>query len=231
MSYEKLDRIIPLDYYLGNNLLQRVSFISDLGDMFDGRLKFDKHIEIILAESSKMFGFLRRNTKEFVNTKTIISLFESLVLPNIIYSSSVWSPSLLRQWSSLETIQHKLLRYLSNKIGQPMSYFDHNYEPLRLHFKLPTINRLFHYHDYILAYKLFHGLFLLPNITSIFIIRPINYTLRRLRIFQEYTNSTREDQSIALNRLRRLWKLVDRDAKQLRLGSYKKYIKKMVFPQ
>ena len=36
------------------------------------------------------------------------------------------------KWSSLETIQRKILRYLSYKIGHLMSYLDHNYELLRI---------------------------------------------------------------------------------------------------
>ena len=76
-----------------------------------------------------------------------------------------------------------------------MSYLDNNYEPLMLRFKLPTINQLFHYHDHTLAlsYKLYYGLKLYPDITSIFIVTPPDYNLMRPRIYQEYTTSKREN--------------------------------------
>ena len=76
-----------------------------------------------------MFGFQKSNTKEFNYTKVTITLYRLLVLPHIIYAICVWGPTLLRQWSSFETMQHELLRHLSYKIGQPLFYLDHNYEP------------------------------------------------------------------------------------------------------
>ena len=67
----------------------------------------------------------------------------------------------------LESLQHTLVRYLSCKIGRPMSFIDHNYTPLMTLFKLPTISQLFHYHDYLLAYKLFYNIISLPGCTNI----------------------------------------------------------------
>lgn len=229
MSYEKLDRIYPFIYRIGNTELSRVSFVSDLGIMFDGRLKFDKHIEIIIAKASKMLGFVKRNTKEFRNTSTLISMYKTLVLPYIVYACQVWSPALIRQWNLLESIQHKLLRYLSYKIGQPMSPLEHNYEPLMTHFKLPSIKQLFLYHDYLLSYKLYHNITLLPEVTNIFIIRSLNYNLRRPRQFQEYSSSLRENQNTALNRVRRLWNQVEPNVATLPLASFKQQTRRIVF--
>ena len=55
MSYEKCDRITPSVYCTD----QFVSFIEDLGVTIDSRLKFDKHIEIVLSKASRMLGFVR----------------------------------------------------------------------------------------------------------------------------------------------------------------------------
>ena len=97
ISYEKSDRITPFVYYKDQTNLTRVSLIGDLGVTSDSRLKFDKHIEIVLSKASRMFSFVRRNTKEFKEVSTVIVLYKSLVLPYFLYACQVWSPSLIGQ--------------------------------------------------------------------------------------------------------------------------------------
>ena len=229
MSYEKSDRITPFVYCIDQTNLTRVSFIEDLGVTFDSRLKFDKHIEIVLSKASRMLGFVRRNTKEFKEVSTIIVLYKSLVLPYLLYACQVWSPSLIGQWKLLESLQHTLVRYLSCKIGRPMSFIDHNYTPLMTRFKLPTISQLFHYHDYLLAYKLFYNIISLPGCTNIYIIRTLNYNLRRPRIYQEFRNTTRENQNATINRIRRLWNLIDASVRELPINSFKLRMKNLIY--
>ena len=73
-----------------------------------------------------MLGFVRRNTKEFTEVSTIIALYKYLVLPYILYACQIWSPPLIGQWKLLESLLHTLVRYLSCKIGRPISFIDHN---------------------------------------------------------------------------------------------------------
>ena len=67
---------LPFAYCIDQTNLTRVSFIEDLGDTFDCRLKFDKHIDIVLSKASRNLGIVGRNSNEF---KEVLLLFISLL--------------------------------------------------------------------------------------------------------------------------------------------------------
>ena len=135
------------------------------------------------------------------------------------------------QWKLFESLQHTLVRYLSCKIGRPMSFLDHNYIPLMTLFKLPTLSQLFHYHNYLLAQKLYDNLISLPGFINIYIITTLSYTLRlrRPRIYQEYSNSIRENQNATINRIRRLWNFIDITVRVLPINFFKSHMKNVFY--
>jgi hypothetical protein len=50
------------------------------------------HIELMVAKSSKMLGFIKRMARDFQDPYTLKSLYISLVRPNLEYASCVWNP-------------------------------------------------------------------------------------------------------------------------------------------
>ena len=52
-----------------------------LGDTFNPRLKFDKHIDKISAKALKLLGFIKQSNKQFRNLYTTIQLFNLIVSP------------------------------------------------------------------------------------------------------------------------------------------------------
>jgi hypothetical protein len=65
---------------LGGTVLDRVSFVNDLGVIMDEKMKF------------AMLKFIRRLSFEFRDPYTLRSLYTSLVRPKLEYASCVWSP-------------------------------------------------------------------------------------------------------------------------------------------
>ena len=56
-----------------------------------------------------------------------------------MYCSTVWNPSIKKLSDKLESVQHKFFRFLSYKINKPMSFKNHNFEPILNHFNYQTL--------------------------------------------------------------------------------------------
>lgn len=73
-------------YTISGISLNRQSEVKDLGVIFDTKMSFTFHIEYIIAKANSMFGFLKRNCKDFSNPFAIKSVYMSLVRPFLEYA-------------------------------------------------------------------------------------------------------------------------------------------------
>lgn len=112
VSFSKKVSIAIFDYRVNNLLLLRVENITDLGVVYDNRFTFNKHIEKVISESSRMLGFLYRNCREFENLSTLKLLFYSYIRSKLEYGCIIWYPLHTNQISGIERIQRKFMRYL-----------------------------------------------------------------------------------------------------------------------
>ena len=71
-------------YKINDNDLEEVEEIKNLGVIFniainfDNKFNFDKHISVTTSKALKTLGFIKRSTKEFTSTDSIICLYKSL---------------------------------------------------------------------------------------------------------------------------------------------------------
>ena len=79
MHFTKIRNIINYCYSLNDSPLEIVNEFKDLGVIFDHTLKFDKHIDYIVAKANRMLGFIMRTASEFRNPQTIRTLYMTLV--------------------------------------------------------------------------------------------------------------------------------------------------------
>lgn len=63
------------DYNIDGSLIQKVNGIRELGVIFDSKLSFNNHFEIIINRSQRMLGFFSRSLEKFKNIKTYIMLY------------------------------------------------------------------------------------------------------------------------------------------------------------
>jgi hypothetical protein len=56
---------VMFQYVIGDRDLERVDVIKDLGVLLDSRMTFGNHIESIVSKSARMFGFIKRISREF----------------------------------------------------------------------------------------------------------------------------------------------------------------------
>lgn len=108
---------IDFTYSIDLNNLARVSNIKDLGLVLDTKLNFLSHIDYITSKAYGMLGFLKRNSIEFKDPYTVISLYNSLVRPHLEYCCIIWNPTYSSHILRIERIQKNFTRYCYFKLN------------------------------------------------------------------------------------------------------------------
>ena len=70
--------------------------IVDLGILLDEHLTFNDHVDFVINKTSKKLGILRKS-REYLDHKTSVLLYKSLVLPHMDYTLAWYTPILLNQ--------------------------------------------------------------------------------------------------------------------------------------
>ena len=83
-----------------------------LGIILDEELKWREHINAQCKKISKSIALLRR-AKSFVNLKTLVTMYSSLVLPYFTYCSTVWSYDSCIHSNKLYKMQKRAARVIT----------------------------------------------------------------------------------------------------------------------
>jgi hypothetical protein len=114
---------IPSQYYLHNTLLESVTSAKYLGVDISNDLSWDTHINRSTKKANQTLGFLRRNIK--VNSIPLKSMaYQTLVRPQLEYSSEVWSPYTQTQIDQIEAVQRRAARWAMSDFGRTSSVTD-----------------------------------------------------------------------------------------------------------
>lgn len=89
-----------------------VTSIKDLGVLFNSKLDFSDHIEVITKKSFRALGFIYRSSKDFTNMSTISRLVSAFVRPVLEYCSVIWSPHVEIHINKLERVQRKCCKFV-----------------------------------------------------------------------------------------------------------------------
>lgn len=104
---------IESSYTLHGQRLDIVQSAKYLGVTIQDNGKFDMHINTAINDGNKMLAFTRRNLR--VNSKTAKeNAYKMLVRPKIEYAAAVWDPHNTDKITSLEKIQRRAARIVSN---------------------------------------------------------------------------------------------------------------------
>ena len=115
---------------LHDQTLVRIDTIFDLGILLDSNVSFHSHLEYASAKALKSVGFISRTTREFKSVSAVLHLYKALVIPNLLFGAIIWSSHTKRNTDLLEAPQYRFLRFISYKMGTPMSRLCHNYGPI-----------------------------------------------------------------------------------------------------
>ena len=131
-------RKMQYNYTLNSVSLETDSNFKDLCIIFESNFEFKLNVETIAAKAFSLYGFIIRSTKEFRKNEPVIAIYRSLILSKFLFGSIIWSPYRQVNIHNLESVQHKFLRYVSFKIGDPMLFTNYNYNTIASTLNLPS---------------------------------------------------------------------------------------------
>lgn len=113
----------------------------------DGSLSNKPHIQKIVNQAMKMYGWMVRNLASR-DRIVVLRVYKTLIRPILEYASSVWSPSRIGLMNKLERVQRKVTKLI---------YGDVSYSNRLAMLKLPSLRWRRNYLDMLRVYSIVHG--------------------------------------------------------------------------
>ena len=79
-------------YHVQDSKLEKCAIINDLGIMLHEKVNLLNNYEIIINKARRIWGFVKRQSKEFKDPYFTKSLYFSLESSQLEYCSTVWMP-------------------------------------------------------------------------------------------------------------------------------------------
>lgn len=163
------------NYHIDNSSLKNLDKFLDLGVMFDLKLSFVPHVEYIVAKSSRMLGFLIRNSRDFSKVEITKLLFYSFVRAVLEYASLVWSPIYKVHIDKLESIQRRFLKFLCYKVDKHYPPQGICHQQLLQKFSFTSLESRRKFNKLYFLFKLLSG-----NIDCIELLSKLNFHVPRI---------------------------------------------------
>ena len=97
---------------INNAPVPRTGTFTCLGVKLDGKLNWDNHIDSICQKVSAGIGIMRR-IKPYVPRKTLIDIYNGLVMPYFDYCSPLWDTCSIGLQDKLQKYQNRAARVIS----------------------------------------------------------------------------------------------------------------------
>jgi hypothetical protein len=153
--YPGITVTVTRNYYMKHSqqskAISSVSEEKDIGVTFDSKLSFDQHIAAKVKKAKSMVGTIRRSY-QFLDNKSFIILYKTLVRCHFDYATSIWSPYLVRHRDIIEGVQRRATKMLPG-------FKDLEYPERLKRLQLPTMVYRRLRSDMVEVYKLMHGLY------------------------------------------------------------------------
>lgn len=117
MSFHRKKSPLHFEYSIYNLRLDRVHEVRDLGVIFDTKVDFSCHIDLIISKAYSMMGFIMRICVDFHNPTALKCLFYAHIRSILEYCSVVWHPNHAVYIDKIESVQKKFLSFMFYKFG------------------------------------------------------------------------------------------------------------------
>jgi len=173
---------ITTPYSIGGQYINFVQEVKDLGVTIDPSLKFNMHIDRIVAKARSR-SYLIRKCFVSCNPQLLLRAFIVYARPLLEYASSVWSPGYNYAIDKIESVQRRFTKYLPG-------FEDVDYPTRLARLNLPSLERRRLEADLILTYKIIFGLVDVDS-TKYFTLRSGSTTRTRGNRYKIVTNYCR----------------------------------------
>ena len=110
-------KLVLHSYTMHDQILENVDQKPYLGVQFTNTLKWDTHINNILAKANKSLGFLRRNISKFPE-EIKKRAYQAKVRPNVEYASSAWDSYQENHIKKIEMVQRRSARVIKHQYSR-----------------------------------------------------------------------------------------------------------------
>jgi len=105
---------ITTSYSIGTNIIPKTESHHDLGIIISSNLSWEPHYYHILGKAYKVLGLLQRTISTNFDINCKKQLYILLVQPQLMFSSALWKPHLIKHILLLEHIQRCATKYILN---------------------------------------------------------------------------------------------------------------------
>ena len=181
MLYGNRELTVPPCYMFGIEI-EQVSEVKDLGVLMHSSLKFNGHIDSIVAKAHSR-AYLIRKCFLSRDPDILLRAFNVYVRPILEYASSVWSPKYINQIDKIESVQRRFTKQLRG-----YKHLDYRSRLTALRQESLEKRRLIQ--DLVLTYKIIFGLLDVQS-CDFFTLRPMTNTATRGNPYKIITNNCR----------------------------------------
>lgn len=184
-------------YFLNNHLITQALNYKYLGVLLTTNLSWSTHINAICAKASRSLGYLRRNLHAAPSNIRLLA-YKTYVLPQLEFTSSVWSPYQNYLIDKIEAVQNRAARFITRSYA-----FSSSITKIKHDLSLESL----HLRRQIALLCIFHKYIHSTSYSPLHTITPVS-TSRRLfnhRSFARIYGTTTAFNSSALPRAIRLW--------------------------
>ena len=111
------------NYTLHGTTIKSTESTKYFGVTITKDLTWGKHVDNIRAKANQQLAFIRRNIRTR-SSSTKETLYNTLVRPRIEYAATVWDPHISKQKHSLEMVQRRAARWVTNRHHNTSSVSD-----------------------------------------------------------------------------------------------------------
>lgn len=130
-----------------SSTLETVAQTTGLGLTVTNTLTWNKHIEEISLKANRKLGLIRRLCKDNSDVETRKLLYSSIVRPQLVYASEVWSPYTIKHKLLIENVQRRTTKFI---LGYPQNM---SYKQILIHLSILPLEYRREMADHVLLFK------------------------------------------------------------------------------
>ena len=153
------DRKLPPlshQYLMDGEIVSPTDTTDYLGVRFNGKLRWNQHIDHISSAANRMLGFLWRNLYKCPQDLKE-KAYKTMIRPKVEYCASIWDPHHTKYIDKLESVQRRAARFVTNQphrrsepvVSVTAMIQDLGWEPLstrRLQSRLTSFYKVLNHH-------------------------------------------------------------------------------------
>ena len=133
MSVTLKKSIIASEYYISDELVEKVQSYKHLGVYICNDMRWNKTVDLVVGKANRCLGLLRRNFST-CSRQIREKLYFALVRPHLEYACEVWSPHTTEWKHKFEIVQKNGARFVMGDYRQRSSVTE-----LLLHLKWDSL--------------------------------------------------------------------------------------------